>query len=249
MDYYDNTARANGQPSTWSVAMFITSLLIGVGIIILLIVVIIGLGNIQQRENDIISSITQTLSEADGVSINRCNINRTQIIELFRCTQSSLNENINDNNFTNLLNDISWHPDLLAKIMTGHFIYNKFCLTNTSVVHFLMNNFINTTFPVAPSSTGDSFTNGLPNLCDPGAISGGFDETTQAFINLINFLVANGTQANASTPLQFYPGSSIPAGIGTTFYDIVDASQRHSCFTCELYCFMNQPVYMYSYKR
>jgi hypothetical protein len=156
---------------------------------------------------------------------------------------------VNDNNFTNLLNDIDWHPDLLAKINAGYIVYRKICLTNSTVVHFLINNFINTTFPVEISSPGDSFIEGLPNLCEPGSVSSGYDGNSQTFSDLVNFLIANGTTPNASSSVRFYPDYSIPATIGRTFYDKAKSSRFSACFMCELYCFMTQPVYIYSYKR
>jgi hypothetical protein len=242
--------RRDTGPTVWSVVTFIFTLILALAFFVLLIVMLGHLNRIQKKEESILSLISDTLNDRDNGVVSSCSINKTEIIQWFQCTKDSLDIHVNTNNFTDLLNDIAWKSDLLTKITARDILYTKICLTNATVVHFLINNFINTTFPVNPSSATDGFIYGLPHICEPGSSSGyGYQGFPVEFSDLINFIIANGTSTLGSVPIRFYPDYSIPASIGRTFYDPEFTLHLHSCFTCELYCFMNQPVYMFAFRR
>lgn len=242
------TMKKDTGPSVWSVVTFIFTVLIA---IVFIVLILLGLGHLSailRKEETILRLIYDTLNDRDNGPISACIINKTEIIQQFQCTRDLLGLHVNNNNFSDLLNDIPWKSDLITKITANHILYSKICLTNSTVVHFLINNFINTTFPVDPSSVNDGFLYGLPHICEPGT-SSGYQAFPVEFTDLVNFIIANGTSTLGSVPIRFYPDYSIPASIGRTFYDIQFTNQLHSCFSCELYCFMNQPVYMFAFRR
>lgn len=144
---------------------------------------------------------------------------------------------------TNSLIYVDWIPTLQDKIDRGYISYDTICL-NTLVIHTLVNN-PNTTWPVTSSFPGDTFLNGLPNICLPGTNIGHSGISTP-FQDLVFSFLSNQTELTDVPPLRsilFFPATSIPATVGTTFYTNNSIIQ---CYQTELYCYGFIPMYLFT---
>jgi len=262
--YYDPPLTNRTGPSFCQIFLILLLLLLTTAIFIICIIfLVLGFSQLQtisSMDTQILQQqleIIELFNEANNVSF-QCSLNENEVetnITLF----CSLNITFLLENLTNASNPASYwweelipplafSADLIDKLERKYILFTEVCIEHT-VVYLIMNNLTNV-YPISTTITNDQFTYGLPNLCAPGTNDGqkGFSPSFMQEAEIL--ILQDGGNINHTIVFNaavHYDSDSIAAQVGLQFFD--PNSNPHTqkfCYTCELYCYGDQPIYVYA---